>query len=170
MAVAALTALLVFGGPSAATALDGAAGGPRATTAKKSSARVGTYRGTTELGGTVSFRFTKKRKIVDFTMPDVPVECVLKQQGGNSAPYSKPPFTITAPPMKVEGVAKFLYEDPVVETGPFQGVHGAGTPDGAGARRALKGNAVMISWNGPAYQVGTEHCGTEYVDWNARKK
>lgn len=33
----------------------------------------------------------------------------------------------------------------------------------------MKGNAVMISWNGPADQFRTEHCGTEYVDWNADK-
>ena len=59
------------------------------------------------MGGTVSFRITKKRKVVGFTMPDVPVECAVSEGGSTFGPrYSKPPFTIKAPPMKLQGVAK----------------------------------------------------------------
>ncbi|MGZ5360824.1 MAG: hypothetical protein ACXWZW_04315 [Solirubrobacterales bacterium] len=43
--------------------------------------------------------------------------------GAPPPPYSKPSFTIKAPPIKLQGVAKFIYEDPVDESGPFRGIH-----------------------------------------------
>lgn len=173
---AAAAAFVVLGGGTAAMALGGGAGEPSATMAtKKSEKRIGFYRGTIEVGGTVSFRITKKRKVVGFTMPDVPVECRLFQPG-DDAVRSGPPFTIKAPPMKLQGVARFLYEDPVDNTGPFQGIHvdgkialqGGSFPPGY-VETHMHGNAAMISHNGPAFQNGTEHCDTEYVDWNANK-
>ncbi|MGZ8679241.1 MAG: hypothetical protein ACXW0P_12230 [Solirubrobacterales bacterium] len=60
--------------------------------------------------------------MVGFTMPNVPVECRVLERGG-PPPYSKPSFTIKAPPIKLQGVAKFIYEDPVDESGPFRGIH-----------------------------------------------
>jgi hypothetical protein len=168
MAMAA--ALLVLGGGTAALATSGAAGGPTAEVAgKKSDRRVGAYRGTTEEGGTVSFRITRRHKVIGFTMPNAPLECEVVQQGGGG-PRSTRPVTITAPPMKLvkgpEGGPQFLYEDPPVTSGPFQGVHvdGKGAPGGG-----MKGNGAMISWNAPPNEIGTERCGTGYVDWNARK-
>jgi hypothetical protein len=166
--MATIAAFAVLGGAAAALAASGAAREPNAEIAKKSDRRVGTYRGTTEEGGTVSFRITRKQRVVGFRMPNVPVECYVLQEG-NPPPYPKGTFTITAPPMKLkkgpEGGPQFFYEDPPDESGPFQGIH----VDGKGAPGGMKGNAVMISWNGPATQFGTEHCGTKYVDWNAKK-
>lgn len=174
MGLAAAVVAVVIAG--SAVAEGGSVGEPSAAIAtKKSSKRVGAYRGTTEVGGTVSFRITKKRKVVGFTMPDVPVECRLFQPG-EDAVRSGSPFTIKAPPMKLQGVAKFLYEDPVDDTGPFQGIHVDGKIDLQGGsfppgyvETRMKGNAAMISHNGPVFTDGTEHCDTEYVDWNAQK-
>ena len=164
--MATVATSLVLGGGTAAVATSGAAAGPSAQIAKKKSdRRVGTYLGTTEVGGTVRFRITRAHKVVGFTMPNVPVQCSVYDVG-NPPPYDKGTFTITAPPMKLLKGPKFLYEDPPDESGPFQGIH----VDGKGAfGGGMKGNAVMISWNGPYFQFGTEHCGTEYVDWSANK-
>lgn len=87
-------AFLVLGGGTAAVAKTGGDRGPSAQIAKKKGdRRVGTYRGTTEEGGTVSFRITRKHTVVGFTTPNVPVTCYLERAN----PYSGPPFTITAP-------------------------------------------------------------------------
>jgi hypothetical protein len=98
-------------------------------------------------------------------MPNAPLECVVVGQG-NPGPVTTRPVTITAPPMKLQEGPKFLYEDPPNTSGPFQGVHVDGKGDSGGG---LKGNAAMISWNGPADQPGTERCGTGFVDWSADK-
>src|SRR5262249_36236115 len=99
---------------------------------KRRDRRVGNYVGITELGGTVSFSITRSRNVVNFTMPNVPVNCIVVQQGVTPTPYPNPPFTITAPPMKLQGVAKFSYEIPFNYDGPFQGVHVDGKPDDYG--------------------------------------
>jgi hypothetical protein len=175
--IAMLTGLLVLGAGSAAVVASGApSSGPVASAAKLNKKRIGLYRGTTEVGGTVSFRITGKRKVVGFTMPDVPVHCNLFQPG-DDVKRDGIPFTIKAPPIKLQGVAKFLYEDPVDNTGPFQGIHVDGKIDtGFGGsfppgyvETHMKGNAAMISQDGPAFQNGTEHCDTDYVDWSAQK-
>src|SRR5262249_14841661 len=99
---------------------------------KKRDRRVGNYVGITELGGPVTFSITRRRNVVNFTMPNVPVNCIVVQQGVTPTPYPNPPFTITAPPMKLQGVAKFSYEIPFNFDGPFQGIHVDGKPDDAG--------------------------------------
>jgi hypothetical protein len=166
--MAAVSAFLVLGGGTAAVATSGGDRGPTAQIAKKKNRQAGTYRGTTEEGGTVSFRITRKRMVVGFTMPNVPVYCRMIQQG-NPPPYPGTPFTITAPPMKLqvgpEGGPQFLYEDPIDTSGPHQGIH----VDGKGAPGGMKGNASMISANGPAGEIGTTQCDTKFVDWSARK-
>jgi hypothetical protein len=165
--MATLAALLVLGGGTAALATSGAARGPSAQIAKKKSdRRVGTYRGTTEVGGTVSFRITRKRMVVGFTVPNVPVMCYLEKENQ----YSGPPFTITAPPIKLEkgpeGGPSFRYDAPGDTSGPSQWIHvdGKGAPGGG-----MKGNASMESWNGPPGGPGTEECYTGFVDWSAKK-
>jgi hypothetical protein len=187
-AIAVTSALL-----TATVALGGSTEGPLATIAKKKrDRRVGVYQGITELGGPVSFAITRRRNVVNFTMPNVPVECLTLQQGvpiSDLPRSSRPPFTITAPPMKLQGVAKFMYEVPFDFNGPFQGVHVDGKPDSNGgtlppgqapspgtspilvnpSQTALKGNAIMTMSNGPFNQVGTERCGTIEVDWIADK-
>jgi hypothetical protein len=163
-------ALFVLGGGTAALATSVSDRDPSVRIAKKKrDRRVGAYRGTTEEGGTVSFRITRKGYVVGFTMPNVPVYCRVIQQGGSPPPTPGTPFTITAPPMKIhkgpEGGPQFLYEDPFDPSGPFQGIH----VDGKGAPAGLKGNAAMISQNGPANQIGTTQCDTKFVDWSAKK-
>jgi hypothetical protein len=165
--VATLAAVLVLGGVTVALATSGAARGPSAQIAKKKSdRRVGAYRGTTEVGGTVSFRITRGQRVVGFTTPNVPVTCYLDKDN----PYSGPPFTITAPPMKLEkgpeGGPSFLYDARGDTSGPAQWIHvdGKGAPGGG-----MKGNASMESWNGPPGSPGTEECYTGFVDWSATK-
>jgi hypothetical protein len=169
MATAAACVVL-FGG-TAAVATGGGDRGPTAKVAKKKrDRRVGTYRGTTEDGGTVSFAITKKGSVVDFTLLNARLDCVVNVQDGSPTPAPTRLVTITAPPMKLtkgpEGGPQFLYEDPVNPNGPFTGVHVDGKGDLGGG---MKGNAAMVTWNGPENQAGTERCGTGYVDWSARK-
>ena len=168
--IATLAASLVLGGAIAAPASSGGDRGPAAQSAKKKRNRyAGTYRGTTEEGGTVSFTITRGGVVVGFTMPNVPVYCRLIQAGGSPPSTPGTPFTIAAPPMKIhrgpEGGPQFLYEDPFDPSGPFQGIH----VDGKGAPGGMKGNAAMISQNGPANQIGTTQCDTNFVDWSAGK-
>ena len=172
--VATVAALLALGVGTAAHATSTADRGPIAKVAKKKSNRhAGTYRGTTEEGGTVSFTITRKGLVVGFTMPNVPVQCRVYQPPGNPGepppPYPGPPFTFAAPTMKLikgpEGGPQFFYEDPPDSSRAFQGIH----VDGKGAPGGMKGNAAMISWNGPETQSGTVQCNTKYVDWSASK-
>jgi hypothetical protein len=175
--MATLTGLLVLGAGAAAVAASGAAGGAPAKTASKESAkRVGLYRGTTELGRAVSFRITKKRKVVGFTISNMEVTCTVV--GPDPPLYNKPPFTIKAPPMKLRGVARFRHEDPLDESGPSQWLRVDGKIDGGAGGSThppgyvnthMKGNAEMLMWNGPFRQNGTEVCGTEGDDWEAKK-
>lgn len=166
-ATATLAVFLVLCGGTAALAASGATGGPSAQIAKKKSdRRVGAYQGTTEEGGTVSFRITRKGVVVGFTMPNVPVICYLKKEN----PYSGSPFTITVPPIKLEkgpeGGPTFLYDERGDTSGPSRWIHvdGKGAPGGG-----MEGNGSMESWNGPPGQPGTEECYTGFVDWSARK-
>ena len=173
---AAAAAFVVLGGGTVALA-GGADGGSSATTAsKKSAKRVGFYRGTTELGKTVSFRFTKKRKVVGFTISNMEVTCTI--MGPDPPLYNKPPYTIKAPPMKLQGVARFKHEDPKDVTGPWQGTYVDGKIDGGAGggthppgyvNTHMKGNAEWLTWNGPFHHAGTEFCGTEGDDWEAEK-
>ena len=67
--MATAAAFVVLGGGSVAVATSGGDRGPTAEIAKKKSDRqVVTYQGTTEDGGTVGFRITRKRMVVGFTM------------------------------------------------------------------------------------------------------
>ena len=163
----------------------GVGGGPRrrdrrkrsaAIASKKSAKRVGFYRGTTELGKAVSFRITKKRKVVGFTISNMEVTCTI--MGPDPPLYNKPPYTIKAPPMKLQGVARFKHEDPKDVTGPWQGTYVDGKIDGGAGggthppgyvNTHMKGNAEWLTWNGPFHQAGTEFCGTEGDDWEAKK-
>jgi hypothetical protein len=172
--IATLTALLVLGAGTTAAATGGSSDGPTAGVAKGGVNRVGLYRGTTEVGGTVSFRITRKRKVVGFTMPDVPVKCVIQQPGQGEPEYDGPPITIKAPRMKLRGVAKFSFQDLGNDKVADSGFFADGKPDTTQggvnpAQGRLKGNGGAFYWNGPAFEEGTEYCATEYVDWEAKK-
>lgn len=174
---ATCAALVALGGGTAAVATDGSSGGPSAAVAAKQSAkRVGLYRGTTELGKAVSFRITRKRKVVGFTISNMEVTCTIV--GPDPPLYNKPPHTLKAPPMKLKGVAKFKYENPLDESGPSQWLRVDGKIDGGAGGSThppgyvntnMKGNAEWLTWNGPFRQNGTEVCGTEGDDWEAKK-
>jgi hypothetical protein len=173
---AVASALLVACGGTVALATGGASTGPVASAAKVDKKRVGLYRGTTELGRTVSFRITKKRKVVGFTISKMEVTCTIV--GPDPPLYNKPPFTLKAPTMKLEGVARFKYQNPLDESGPSHWLRVDGKIDGGAGGGShppgyvnthMKGNAEMLWWNGPMRQDGTEVCGTEGDDWEAKK-
>ena len=70
---------------------------------------VGSYRGTTEEGGTVSFRMTRDAKIVDFTLTDATLYCLTKSSGKIAIfepEYTKPLPTITRGPIPMRGISK----------------------------------------------------------------
>jgi hypothetical protein len=79
---------------------------------QKTKTLVGKYKGTTEEGGTVSFRFTRKRKIVGFTLTKATLYCLTENKRGSVIPtrepeYTKPLATITHPgPIRMRGVSK----------------------------------------------------------------
>jgi hypothetical protein len=54
---------------------------------------VGTYRGTTEEGGTVSFRVTPSRKVVGFTLTDATLYCLTDKHRGSVIPTRQPEYT-----------------------------------------------------------------------------
>jgi hypothetical protein len=138
---------------------------------KKVNRRVGTYRGVTEEGGPVSFRITKNRRVVDFTVPNARLTCFTRSSPPGGEPeYDKGTVTITAPAMPLQGAARFLFEVPINPDAAFQGIHVDGKPDpGQAGRTGLKGNAVFLSWSAPRNQAGTEVCGTTLLDWTANK-
>lgn len=111
-----------------------------------------------------------------FTISNMEVTCTI--MGPDPPLYNKPPYTIKAPPMKLQGVARFKHEDPKDVTGPWQGTYVDGKIDGGAGggthppgyvNTHMKGNAEWLTWNGPFHQAGTEFCGTEGDDWEAKK-
>ena len=111
-----------------------------------------------------------------FTISKMEVACTI--MGPDPPLYNKPPYTIKAPPMKLQGVARFKHEDPKDVTGPWQGTYVDGKIDGGAGggthppgyvNTHMKGNAEWLTWNGPFHQAGTEFCGTEGDDWEAKK-
>ena len=104
-----------------------------------------------------------------FTISNMEVTCTI--MGPDPPLYNKPPYTIKAPPMKLQGVARFKHEDPKDVSGPWQGTYVDGKIDGgAGGGTHPPGYvAEWLTWNGPFHQAGTEFCGTEGDDWEAKK-
>lgn len=167
--VAAAGVALVVSGVFATAELSGVADAKK----KKSfNSRVGNYRGTTETGRTVSFTYTKNRRIVNFLVPNATLYCGITPPPGTSPrppDYEKGTVNITAPPIPITGFAKFEFSDPF----PGQGVPYArnfvdGKPDG-GFGNGLAGNAAFGSSNGNDQTPGTETCATGILDWTARQ-
>jgi hypothetical protein len=77
---------------------------------QKTKSLVGKYKGTTEEGGTVSFRFTRSRKIVDFTLTKATLYCVTEYSTKiptREPEYKKPLAKITHDgPIPMRGVSK----------------------------------------------------------------
>jgi hypothetical protein len=79
---------------------------------QKPKSLVGSYRGTTEEGGTVSFRMTHNARIVDFTLTDATLYCLTESSGKIAIfepEYKKPLPTITHGPIPMRGISKKKY-------------------------------------------------------------
>ena len=126
------------------------------------------------MGGTVSFRFTKSRRIVGFTATDLPWFCLVDagvtQPDGTHLVYVRSgTVTFVAPTMKVEGVAKFFFSN-FGTTGnhPQYAIEVNGKPGGISGG-GLKG---YVDRN---YEPSTTNisppgsCTTYRSDWTARK-
>jgi hypothetical protein len=77
---------------------------------QKTKSLVGSYKGTTEEGGTVSFRLTRDRKIVGFTLTDATLYCVTEYSSKiptREPEYKKPLATIAhVAPIPMREVSK----------------------------------------------------------------
>jgi hypothetical protein len=158
--------------------------------AKKASARVGAYTGTIQPvlndagtgqipGGTVSFRITKKRRVVGFTAKDVPQYCHIAPNF--SSGFINGTVTFGFPPMALQGVGRFSFQDgsdtttaathlTEVRAKPYP----AGAPrpfpeSPGGGGTSLQGKVWHLNTTGPTDVDGTEHCSTGEIDWTARK-
>ena len=164
VATAAMT--LAIAGVFATAELSGVADAKK----KQENRRVGKYKGTTEAGGPVSFRFTKNRRIINFSVPGAKLYCGITPAPGQprQPDYEKGTVDIAAPPIRVTGVAKFEFSDPFPGGGlPYARNFVKGKPGGTSA---LKGTAAYGSANGDDQATGTEVCATGILDWTARKK
>ena len=98
---------------------------------QKPTSLVGSYKGTTEEGGTVSFRITKGAKIVDFTLTKATLYCVTKPSGNVvifDPEYTKPFPTITRGPIPMRGISKKYPQGKEFEIG-APGSEGVARPD-----------------------------------------
>jgi hypothetical protein len=83
-----LSAAVCAGAVAAAPLLDSAdARRPKTKTL------VGTYRGTTEEGGTVSFKVTPSRRVVGFTLTKATLYCLTDKHRGSVIPTREPEYT-----------------------------------------------------------------------------
>ena len=166
---------------------------------QKPKSLVGSYKGTTEEGGTVSFRMARDSKIVDFTLTKATLYCVTKPSGNVvifEPEYTKPLPTITRGPIPMRGVSKkypqgkeFEIGGPGPEgvarqTGKFSGkvVDLTSTPTGGITLpgKGFHGEVEFETANGPTpfpsvenptpvWAPGTEFCTTRAIDWDAKK-
>jgi hypothetical protein len=148
---------------------------------------AGTYRGTTEEGGTVTFRLTRKAKIVGFRLTNATLYC--GTQPGTFDEYTMRTIRITHAPMPMQKVSKknpqgkkFEVSDPLPYDRAYQGGLFTGhvedltsTPDGgAVVGRGMQGEVNYGTANGPTppgalWAPGTESCATKYIDWDATR-
>jgi hypothetical protein len=179
-----------------ATAFLGAA---EAKHRQKPKSMVGSYRGTTEEGGTVSFRLTRSAKIVGFTLTDATLYCLGKASSKIAIfepEYTKPLPTITSGPIPMRKISKkypqgreFEIGGPGPEgaarqTGKFTGkvFDLTSTPTGGITLpgKGFHGEVEFEVANGPTpfpssqnptpeWAPGTEYCTTRAIDWVAKK-
>ncbi len=166
---------------------------------QKPKSLVGSYKGTTEEGGTVSFRMTKAAKIVDFTLTKATLYCVTKPSGNVvifDPEYTKPFPKITRGPIPMRGISKKYPQGKEFEigapgsegvarqTGKFTGkvVDLTSTPTGGITLpgKGFHGEVEFETANGPTpfpssqnptptWAPGTEFCTTRAIDWDAKK-
>jgi hypothetical protein len=105
---AAVTAVPLLGAADARLPCPCPGQGPRHH--QKTKSLVGKYKGTTEEGGTVSFRLTSNRKIVGFTLTNATLYC--KTETNSKIPTREPEYTKPLPkithngPIPMRGVSK----------------------------------------------------------------
>jgi hypothetical protein len=138
---------------------------------KKVNRRVGSYRGTTEDGGTVSFRITRGRQVTGFTARNVGQRCYTAPLINPSLQeQDKGTVKITAPPMRIEGAARFSFSNRPAPAGvASQEIEVSGKPNSSGGRTGLKGFVFLYTWNSPREAPGTEVCTTGQKEWTADK-
>jgi hypothetical protein len=153
---------------------------------KHKKSMAGTYRGTTEEGGTVTFRLTRRAKVVGFTLTNATLYCGTGP--GTFGEYTRT-ITITHAPMAMQRVSKknpqgkkFEVSDPLPDDRAYQGGLFTGhvedltsTPDGgAVVGRGMQGEVNYGTANGPTppgslWPPGTEECATKFIDWDATR-
>jgi hypothetical protein len=133
--------------------------------------RVGTYKGTVETGGTVSFRITRGRKVVGFTATGVPQRCYTAPLT-DPVTQEQPKGTVTfgPPTMSLDGGGKFFHANfsglPGRQPGPFREIRVQGKPRSA---TKFEGKVFLHTANGNQEVAGTEVCTTGEPEWIASK-
>lgn len=161
LGLAAICAGVLVAGPAVELA-DGKA---------KVNRRVGTYKGTVETGGTVSFRITRGKKVVGFAATGVPQRCYTAPLTDPAA-QEQPKGTVTfgPPTMSLEQGGKFFHANfsdlPGRQPGPFRELRVQGKPRSA---TKFEGKVFLHTANGNQEVPGTEVCTTGEPKWTARK-
>lgn len=167
LAVAGVATLIVFAGAFAIAQFPS-----DADARKKVNRRVGVYQGAVETGGKVSFRITKKLRVVEFRATNVPQRCYTEPLV-DPATQEQPKGTVTfgAPTMKLDKGGKFSYVNfpgyrPGLQPGPYREIMLKGKPT-SGTK--FEGKVFLHTANGNTDVPGTEVCTTGEPDWTASK-
>ena len=177
LALALIAAAAIAAAPAAAPAY-----------AKQKDRRVGKYRGEIDLpsplpanspatGGTVSFRITKNRKVVGFTATDVPVYAEYLVENEQNSLFTEGVFesrmTFSVPPMSLEGVARFYYDNrPTVADNPPGAERYVASGKPGGGSTALKGHIYYSKEEsgGPHFEPGPDSGRSTFKQlWTADK-
>jgi hypothetical protein len=158
--------------------------------AKKPNKRVGDYEGTIEPvlndagtaeipGGTVSFRITKKRRVVGFTAKNVPLYCHIAPNF--SSGFHKGTVTFGFPTLSLQGAGRFFFlagSDTTTTATHLTEVTAKLYPAAApqpfpespgGSKTSFQGKVGYLNTTGSTEQDGSEHCSTGEIEWTARK-
>lgn len=151
---------------------------------KKAKSIAGRYAGPTEENGTVSFKLTRKGKILDFTLTGATLYCVVEPTNVNPTyfPDYTRTATITHAPMAMQKKTpnknpqgkRFEVNDPIYEDRAHDGsyIKGAIASLLTGTRVVGTGFSGEVSYGsttGPVDTPGTEICVTKYIDWEAKR-
>jgi hypothetical protein len=141
---------------------------------------AGKYVGKTEYFGDVSFKLTKGGKILNFRLTNATMECqVVAPPGEPENPEYEKVVTITHGPMPMQKKSnknpqgkKFEVHEP---NGYYKGgiVPLSSQPDPSKPSRAVKGmgfngETSFFADSGPPNVPGSELCGTNIIDWEAK--
>jgi hypothetical protein len=151
---------------------------PGTAGAKKGASAAGKYKGLTEYHGTVSFRLTRKGKILGFTLTNATMYCsVVAAPGDPEPPEYEKVVTVTHGPIPINKKSnknpqgkKFELTD---ATGYYKGGIVELTSGPTGGRVldevGFNGETYFETTSGPPKAPGTELCGTKLIDWEAKR-